>query len=156
MPSAPFNANSMQPFGSWQLTKTVLKVFGQSMTTPAVLSAPVFSPPFCMSPLWKIKSSPFCWYLSAQAVLDFSCFCGRSCMISRKKLVSINQTTALIISLLGHMLQTLRTSFSKKENIVSDVKLMDVSCTVCDNDTRISKSRGSSQTCLSRFMWSEL
>lgn len=44
MPSAPFNANSMQPFGSWQLTNTVLKLFGQSMTTPAVLSAPVFTP----------------------------------------------------------------------------------------------------------------
>lgn len=62
MPSAPFNANSVQP---WQLTNTVLKVFGQSMTTPAVLSAPVFSPPFCMSPLLKIKSSSFCLRLSA-------------------------------------------------------------------------------------------
>lgn len=138
MPSAPFNANSMQPFGSWQLTNTVLKLFGQSMTTPAVLSAPVFSPLL-----------PKQWWI-------FLCFSGWSCMILRKKIVSINQKATLIISLLGHMLQTLRTSISKEENIVSDVKLMDVSCTVCDNDTRISKRRGSSQTCLSCFMWSGL
>lgn len=56
MPSAPFNANSMQPFGSWQFTNTVLKVFGQSMTTPAVLSAPAYPPPF-LSPLFY--ATPF-------------------------------------------------------------------------------------------------
>lgn len=44
MPSASFNANSMQPFGSWQFTNMVLKVSGQTMTTPAVLGA-LFSPP---------------------------------------------------------------------------------------------------------------
>lgn len=61
MPSAPFNANSMQPFGTWQLTNTVLKVCGQSMTTPLALSALVFSPQLCMSLLLKINPSFFLW-----------------------------------------------------------------------------------------------
>lgn len=154
MPSAPFNANSMQPFGSWQLTNTVLKVFGQSMTTPAVLSAPVFSHPFCI--LYPFENKILSFLPMPQCLNNGGffcvCLCGWSCMISKQKLVSINQTTTLIISLLGHMLKTLRTSFWKKENIIFDVKLMDVSCSVCDNDTRISKSRESFQTCLSCFM----
>lgn len=155
MPSAPFNANSMQPFGSWQLTNTILKVFGQSMTTPAVLSAPVFSHPFCISYPFENKMSFLAYASMLKQWWTFLCFCGWSCMISKQKLVSINQTTTLIISLLGHMLKTLKTSFWKKENIIFDVKLMDVSCSVCDNDTRISKSRESFQTCLSCFMWSK-